>query len=61
MLNDSDYEVIEEQRQVYLIKLAKIIEEEKLTSAEATQLMFAEIASWLMVIASVLIVKTGQR
>ena len=48
---ETTMERLEERRQQYLIELAKIIEEEGLTSVAATQLMFAEIASWLMVIA----------
>ncbi len=50
----TDLDAVEEQRQVYLTELAHIIETEKLTSAEATQLMFGEIASWLMVISLLL-------
>ncbi len=45
---DNNYEY---ERQQYLISLAKIIEEEKLSPAQATQLLFGEIASWLMVLA----------
>jgi hypothetical protein len=45
---------IEYERQRYLLDLAKIVEEEKLAPAQATQLMFSEIASWLMVIAKLL-------
>ena len=45
---------LEQKRQLYLLKLAQIISEEELTPAEATQLAFAEIASWLAVIAELL-------
>ncbi len=41
---------VEKERAIYLIELANIIEEEKLSPEQATQLMSAEIASWLMVI-----------
>ena len=58
---DDGMDAVETQRQVYLAELAHIIETEKLTSAEATQLMYGEIASWLMVITGLLIAKTGQR
>ncbi len=42
------------ERQEYLAELAMIVEEERLTPEQATQLMFGEIASWLMVIARTL-------
>jgi hypothetical protein len=41
---------LEAARQQYLIELAVIIKEEKLSPVEATGLMFGEIASWLMTI-----------
>lgn len=45
---------LEQQRQEYLMNMAEIILEIGLGPEEATQLMFAEIASWLMIIADAL-------